>query len=72
MVSSAYTYGRGIQSVDHHLPPDGRPWNPSYSYTWNASGELTQIEATQDGITLRRTITWTGGDLTGVGPWLRI
>lgn len=50
------------------LPADAAE-NASFTLSYTAS-VLDYIEKTIDGVTYRKTLTWTGSDLTAVSAWV--
>ena len=52
-----------------HFNPEEGP-NPSLVLSWSGD-ELQWIERTIDGITYRKTFTWTSGNLTAVSVWVK-
>lgn len=46
--------------------------NPSIVLTYDASGNLTQLDKTINGTTYRKTFTWDTGRLTGISTWSEV
>ena len=46
--------------------------NPSLSLSYNGSDQLTQVDKVINGITYRKTLTWTGTTLTAVSAWVQL
>lgn len=44
--------------------------NPAYALAYTGS-ELTTVDLIVLGATYRKTLTWTGGKLTAVSPWVK-
>ena len=63
---------RRMPNVSAHCPiPDDPGGNGSWAITY-VSGNPTQIDFTLNTITYRRTLTFTGDDLTAVSVWSQV
>lgn len=53
-------------------PTDEALNNASLVLTYDASGNLTQIDKTIGSTTYRKTFTWTGSNLTDISVWSQL
>ncbi len=62
-----------IVQVKETAPTDSTKVNPGFSYTYDGSGNLTQINQVIGAITYRRTLSYDGsGNLTGMSAWAAV
>ena len=67
----AYTFtytGSDITTIAKTL--DGTIYTTTLAYTYDGSGNLTQIQRTISGVTNTKTFTWVAGQLTAVSAWV--
>lgn len=71
MVSIPEEPQRGYANMDCSRIPTNKNFNPEIQITW-VNGEPTQIDKVWFGVTYRRTLTFTNGELTNVSPWMEV
>ena len=54
------------------VPTDPTQLSYSLVLSYNGSNQLTQIDKVVSGTTYRKTLTYTGDNLTGVSIWIQI
>ena len=59
------------RTADQGAIPDDPCSNYTYVLGYTGS-QLTQVDKSKDGLTWRKILTWTGSNLTAVGPWIRL
>ena len=59
-----------VTPIDGATPLEGN--NSSYSLTYNASDQLTQIDKIIGTITYRKILTWTGDVMTASSAWVEV
>jgi hypothetical protein len=59
-------------SVPETPPTDSTKLPTSLVLSYNGSDQLTQIDKVINGVTYRKTLTYTGDNLTGVSIWTQI
>lgn len=60
----------GNGELEVHDPLAGG--NAEYTLTWDGSGHLIQIDRNVGEFNYRRTLTWTGDDLTSISHWVKL
>jgi len=62
-----------VDALTHEVPPtDPSANNPSFVLTYDVSDNLTQIDMTIGATTYRKTLGYTGQNLTSVSTWVTV
>ena len=74
MAKDRYENPGGVRptSVDVHLAKITRAWNATVSFTRDGNDNITLITETDGEKTYTQTWTWSGTNLTSVGPWVEV
>jgi len=62
-----------VDALTHEVPPiDPSANNPSFVLTYDVNDNLVQIDMTIEAVVYRKTLTYTGENLTGVTAWVTV
>ncbi len=64
--------GRGVQNVSTHVPPLIRDMKDTVTADFSQYGRLSYVEMTVNGKTMRRTLNWSGQNLTSISEWTEV